>query len=125
METKQERDLSELYQSIDDPKILEDRKSYELAINAFADKWGSDVRYTQDPEVLSQALEAYEKIGDMYDEYHYISLLATKYTQDKTISARYNQTMEFVVKMMNKLEFFLINIGHIPQEKQAEFLNHP
>lgn len=125
LDMKTERDLSHMYSSIDDPKILEDRKLYGEKICAFADRRSKNLSYMQDANVLYEALKQYEELNDMYNETHYFNLLSAKYTQDKTISAKYNQAEEFAVKMANKLEFFQINIWNIEQNKQQEFLDNP
>src|SRR5689334_22600151 len=59
-------DLSPLYSSDDDPRMLDDRKKIEEANYAFINKWREREDYLTDPAVLTEAMNELEELDRMW-----------------------------------------------------------
>lgn len=94
----------------------------------FANKWKDRTDYLENPEILKEALDDYENweknfgalgnIGYYYELRYYTDQL------DPQIKSRFNQIEELSSNLINIIQFFNLNIGKIPQEKQTQFLNY-
>ncbi len=120
--------LKPLFKSDNDPNIEKQRKVIQKKAYAFINKWKNRSDYLKNPQILKKALDEYEYLirnyGTSGNEGFYFWLKSQQNQTDIKIRAKYNKVVEFGAKIQNDLEFFTLNIGKIPENKQPEFLNH-
>jgi len=116
-------DLSPLGNPKDFPNI---RKQWESEIDEFVAKWSKNNKYLEDPKILKQALDELEdldsKQGLTGDEGFYYHLMEELKKDDPKIKAASNKIEEFLIKQINKLQFFDLRLSKISEKKQKEFL---
>jgi len=126
-DTKYTWDLTDLYNSDDDPKMEKDlqkavKKNYE-----FINKWKERKDYLEDPSVLKEALDEYNELDEKYGTSgalgYYLFLRYNQDQEDKNIIKKKKLIERKIVELMNDLEFFELNIAKIPKEKQKTFLS--
>lgn len=126
---KYEWNLSYLFNSDDDPQIHEKRKLWARETRKFTDKWKGSTDYTQNPIVLREALDEFDKwltdYGLEADELFYFNLRASQDENNSKIKASCNKVEEFAIKLENDTQFFTHRIAKIPKEKQSLFLENP
>lgn len=116
----------------------EKRKAWENATNSFISKWKTRKDYLEDPEVLKEALDDYERWSEIYgpssdefstpssaDEVYYFWLKSKLDQSDPEVKAKFNKAEEFAKKLGNNMAFFKINLAKISPEKQKSFLEYP
>jgi len=120
--------LKTLYKSEKDPQIQKDILLSKKANASFVTKWSKNKKYLQDPKVLLQAIQEYEKLEETYGQcqkpLYYLSLRSYLNQKDSVIKGMLNKLSETATKMANNIQFFELNISKIPKEKQKEFLNY-
>ena len=125
---KTEWDLNPLFESDDDPSMPEKRKIWKEAVDSFVNKWKDRDDYLEKPEVLAEALNDYENLGESHgtegDEAYYFWLRTQQDQNDPKLKAKFNKVEEFAKEIANSLQFFSLRIAKIPKEKQGEFLEH-
>lgn len=121
-------DLSPLYKSDNDPRIIEDRKSAETILNAFVNKWEKNEKYLKDPKTLLQAITEYEQMildnGLLSNEEAYLFLRTSQDSINTDLKASQNIHNDLMNKHMNKVQFFTYRISKIPENEQKKFLNY-
>lgn len=126
--TKTNWNLTPLFKSEIDPNITKKRKKAVDATNDFVKKWWNRTDYLQDPKVLKEALDDYEKwlmfYGVNYRENYYFNLRQAINQNDPKIKAKVNIAEEISLKLQNEIQFFELRIAKIDAKQQKEFLNH-
>jgi len=120
--------LKTLYKSEKDPQIQKDITLSQKANTSFVTKWSKNKKYLQDPKVLLQAIQEYEKLEETYGQcqkpLYYLSLRSYLNQTDPVIKGMLNKISDTATKMGNDIQFFELNISKIPKEKQKAFLNY-
>ena len=120
--------LKTLYKSEKDPQIQKDITLSQKANTSFVTKWSKNKKYLQDPKVLLQAIQEYEKLEETYGQcqkpLYYLSLRSYLNQTDPVIKGMLNKISDTATKMENDIQFFELNISKIPKEKQKAFLNY-
>lgn len=125
-EIRTEWDLGLLYKSPTDPKIEADMKAFEGAFDDFAAKFDIDKKeYLRDPEKLLNALRSYEKLLGEHSPvplfyFHYLVDLDSRNTDAAANSSLMTARL---IGASNKVRFFELSIGAIPQGLQKKFLS--
>lgn len=123
MDYKTNWDLS---QKPNKEQALKYREEYSKLTQDFVSKWQNRTDYLENPKILREALDEYERwekeFGGYGDEGFYLHL-ATSLDQNNTdLKAEENEFHDFSIKNFNDIQFFSINIAKISKEKQKEFL---
>ncbi len=120
--------LKTLYKSEKDPQIQKDITLSQKANTSFVTKWSKNKKYLQDPKILLQAIQEYEKLEETHGQcqkpLYYLSLRSYLNQTDPVIKGMLNKLSETATKMINNIQFFELEISKIPKEKQKEFLNY-
>ena len=118
-------DLSDLYKSIDDPKVKTDiKKLGQLAQSFAADYKGKIGKLTAD-EFL-QSIRRYEEmdiIGGRLMEYAFLQMCTR--TDNKDATAFYQNANEQVVEATKPTIFYTLEINKLSDKKLKEFLKTP
>ncbi len=126
---KTEWNLNCLFKGINDPTIEEKRKKWLVKTQEFISKWKQRKDYLENPKIMKEALDEYEKWGELYgseaDECYYFWLKNKQNQNDSEIKAKFNKIEEFSKKIINDINFFTLNISKIPLKIQGEFLKNP
>lgn len=121
--------LSLLYSSDNDPKILKDRQIADTQNQKFIKKWQKRTDYLTDPKALKQALDEYEKLQKNYgldgSGYYYYHLRHDQDQLNTDIKAKLNQSEQHNVKLYSQIQFFELNLGTITTKNQKVMLNSP
>ena len=118
--------------------FAQERKEWKKETETFISKWKDRKDYLNNPKILKEALEEYEKWSEYYgpstdefsissssNEVYYFWLKTQLDETNPELKAKYNKSEEFAKELGNKLSFFKINISKIPGEKQKSFLDSP
>lgn len=133
MQIKTEWDYSHLLKSEDEEEIEKARGKVKTQIDSFIVKWKNNPRYQEEPSILKEALDDYEKIkagtasgddGAGTAEAYYFWLKTQIDQNDSQLKARYNKATDFANKCANDLRFFTLNISKIPFSEQKKFLEN-
>lgn len=104
----------------------EKRKDWKGATDSFVKKWKGREDYLENPEVLKEALDDYEKWANIYgsegDEAYYYWLKNELNQSDPELKAKFLSVEEFSKNIENEMSFFSLNISKISEAKQREFL---
>ncbi len=122
---KTEWDLTQIYASLDDPRIEKDMAAFEAAAETFRKKWEKRADFLTDTKVLAQALREYEKCAEILHSpksWWYASLTLHMNSENKQASAMQTKFEERYTKAGNKVRFFSLKLGAVSQAKQKEFL---
>ena len=121
--------LTPLFESDDSSRIEEKRKKLETESRRFVDTWRSRKDYLEDPLILRQALDDYERwmrhFGADGDEGYYFWLRTQQDQNSPELKARYNRIEEFGKKIENDTRFFYLRLCKVPRSRQKMFLQHP
>jgi len=116
-------DLSDLYKSPDDPKLLEDKKSLLEEADEFADKYHGRISALSASE-FSDALRAYEsliqragKIGS------YSHLIWSTNTEDPKLGKLLQEANELGSELSQKLVFFDVEWMKVDDDRAEELIN--
>ncbi len=124
--SKTEWDLSPLLKSDDDPKIQEYRQIITKATDDFVAKWKQRIDYLEKPEILKEALDELESLENTEannKEVYYYNLRTAVESDNPDIRAKENQAIEFEKTIINKFQFFWLNLAKIDKKLQPQFLN--
>ncbi len=120
--------LKTLYKSEKDPQIQKDIAISQQQNKTFVNKWKNNTKYLEEPKVLLQAIQEYEKLEETYGQcqkpLYYLSLRSCLNQTDPVIKGMLNKISDTATKMGNDIQFFELNISQIPKEKQKSFLNY-
>lgn len=126
--SKTEWDLSPLLASQSDPNIETYRDQITDATDTFVAKWRSRNDYLKVPAALKEALdelEAWERMPGLANEHFYFNLRLVQDSGNPTLQAKGAQAIEFLQQIINKLQFFYINVAHIDPMLHEKFLQAP
>ena len=132
---KTEWDLSHLEHG---KSFEEKREEWKKVTNAFVLKWKSRKDYLENPKILKEALDEYEKWSESNgpstdefsssstaDEVYYFWLKTQIDQSNPEFKARFNKADELGKDLGNSISFFTIRLSEIPKEKQKAFLDAP
>ncbi len=123
---KMEWDLTPLYDSDTDGKIDSDIKTSEQEIIKFTSKWKNRSDYLENPKILKEALDEYERWAEKYgiagSANYYLGLRSALEQSNPDLKAKINKLSEKSVEMGNEIQFFMLGVSKIPKEKQEAFL---
>ena len=123
-----EWDLTPLLAGDDDPAIKRYRAQITKATDAFAAKWRPRSDYLTEVAALKEALddlEAWERQPGLGNEGFYFHLRLVRDSANPSLQAKNSQSTEFLQGIINKLQFFWLNIGTIDPKLHGRFLNAP
>ncbi|MBV9453885.1 MAG: M3 family oligoendopeptidase [Rubrobacter sp.] len=124
-----EWDLSPLLLGNDDPKIEREQKTIVEDTKRFVEKWKPRTDYLENPAVLREALDDYEKWlrshGAYGDSGYYVSLRRAQDQTDPDLKAKETVLNDRGKKTTNQLRFFVLNVAQIPLNEQPAFLAYP
>ena len=123
-------DLSDMYSSIEDPKIEADVKAIENLCKAFSKKYKATDLYTKDtPEGDTALLEAIkdweslsESIGTAKPLFYLMNLQNTQ-SNNEAIEAKLGLFDPRITNATNEVIFFTLNLGKTSPERQTRLLN--
>ena len=122
-------DLSHLFNSDHDPSMEKKRTVVKQKSYEFINRWKNRTDYLNNPTVLSQALDEYERWIRLYgtdgDEGYYFWLRTTQDQNNPDLKAKFNKIDEFSKNIGNDIRFFYLRLSKIPRKRQNLFLNHP
>lgn len=105
------------------------RVGSQRACEEFASAWGSRSDYLQDPAVLKQALDEYERLMASHGcnglEEYYFSLKSALSQDDPDITARLNLAQHLARTLWGSVQFFPLRLATIPKETQERLLSSP
>ena len=119
-------DLTQIYKSINDPKIESDIKIIEHSITKFAEKYNkSPLEFTKTKEGVLEALKDYDIMLETLESMKvvtYFFSLADINLLDNKIKAKKNQILERLNDFDRKLIFFKDGLSKIDKTLQDEIL---
>ena len=122
-------DLSPLFTGDDDPKIEVAKKEAEVATLAFVKKWQGREDYLREPAVLKEALDEYNdlqsKSGLDGGVGYYFGLRQSTDQDNPTLKAKNQIIHDFVIRLANQIQFFMLRVAKIPLGEQEKLLNFP
>jgi oligoendopeptidase F len=122
-------DLSHLFNSDHDPSMEKKRTVVKQKSYEFINRWKNRTDYLNNPTVLRQALDEYERWIRLYgtdgDEGYYFWLRTTQDQNNPDLKAKFNKIDEFSKNIGNDIRFFYLRLSKIPRKRQNLFLNHP
>lgn len=121
--------LNPLFKSDNDPAMARERKKIERESYKFINKWKNRTDYLENPAVLKEALDEYEKwlrfCGTDGKEGAYFHLRTAQDQNSPKLKAKFNQVQEFGNKILNDIQFFNLKIARISPGRQKDFLEFP
>jgi len=119
--------LDLLYKSHTVPSIGKDIEESKRLVSSFCEKWKENNEYLDNPQVLKEALDDYEKLLSQNvpcdKPMYYLGLKNTLDLSNTEIKGRLNKVGDVVVKLSNELQFFELNISKIAPAQQKKFLS--
>lgn len=121
--------LTHLFLSDTDPRMIQERERYISEYTVFAEKWRKDKTFLKDPKVLRKALDEYEELARNYDGISKAGMYwILRSVQDQTneeVKAKKTETIDEATTVANKVLFFSLELAKVSPEKQREFLTAP
>jgi oligoendopeptidase F len=117
--------LSSMFDGDDDPKMQEERKEISKATEEFVSKWGNRNDWLEDPLVLLEALDDYERfarIGSTGNQGYYLGIRQTQDQSNPNLKAKLTKLEDFAQKISDKIRFFGLKLSKVAEEKQKIFL---
>lgn len=119
-------DLSPLFASDNDPKIMKEREIVEKANRQFVAKWSKDNTYLSDPKKLLKALDEFEELNFSYatsgKEGYYFWLRSSQDQLNTDLKAQSAKILDFSNRLGNESQFFTLRLSKIDKKMQKEFL---
>lgn len=126
---EQNWNLKLLYKSIKDPQIEKDIQRSKKEVSKFVKKWKNTDKYLTNPTTLFTALKEYEKLmedpGICTKPSYYIFLNRAIDQENTELKSKENLLHKICLELENSIQFFLLELSKVPQEKQKGFLNSP
>ncbi len=114
-------DLTDFYESPNDPKIEEDFKILSKKIESFCKKYEANIHKLQG-DGLYQAIKDYESISESISFItSYAVLVYTQNMNDKKGASFYQHALEKAADLSKKLIFFCLEINQIPDKSLNQF----
>jgi len=118
-------DLTQLYDSPNDPRIESDMRTHEEAAATFARTYDTPTKsYLSDPVALLAVLDAYKDLctrGTPKPLYYFFYSNSID-SSDPTIHACMSLLSQRAAKVHNQIQFFIIALGSISEPDQLAFL---
>ena len=118
--------LTPLFNSDNDLNLVKKRKKVISQTNKFVKNWEKRNEYLNNPKILKQALDEYEKWQRYYStlaqENYYFDLRHSVNQGDPKIKAKVNLADELSQKLQNKIQFFELRVAKINPKLQKKFL---
>ncbi|MEB3826728.1 M3 family oligoendopeptidase [Phormidium sp. CCY1219] len=125
LETPQEWDLSDLYQSFDDPQLHQDLDSLQQRADEFRRAYRGKVA-ALNPQDIANALRQLESIGQKSGYvYAYPSLIFAADTRNSEAKQFLDKVMEALTEIENQLLFFDLELQQITEDKFQGLLAAP
>jgi len=122
-------DLSKLFRNDEDPGILAEQGKIHEEGYKFINKWKDRQDYLENPVILKEALDEYEKWSKYFGtsglQGYYFGLRSSLDQTNPKLKARTNKLSDFSIKIANDIQFFGIRISKIPEIEQKKFLESP
>lgn len=117
-------DLRQFYTSLDDPQIEKDMRAIEQAVDRFAKKYASSQSYLSSATGLKKALTEYEALEKKTSgkPLYYVNYVHELDSKNAKAEAMLNRFSERLTKAGNKLLFFELSLGKLPERKKREYL---
>ncbi len=116
--------LSDLYNSVSDPKIARDLKRQTLRAFLFAKKYRGKTRKLYTP-TLAQALRVYENIfQEAAKPAIFAHLIFSADTRPHQHGALVQKTEEILTAISNQLRFFELELLRIPEKRLRYYIRH-
>jgi len=117
--------LSDLYDSMDDPRLKEDKKEVVKKAEAFADRYKGGIGQLSVSE-FNQALQVYESIYEMTSKISsYSHLLWTTNTEKTEYGKLLQEANELSSTIQQKLVFFEVEWLNLEDEKAEKWIRDP
>lgn len=118
-------DLTQLWQA-SESDFVNQCKQVRLAVEGFVAKWESRTDYLESVLALVEALQDYAAWLKDYGSDgvlgYYYGLCQALDQSDVQAKAKLNKLQELSTELINKIQFFELRLGRVPQAKQLEFL---
>ncbi|MFA4942397.1 MAG: M3 family oligoendopeptidase [Patescibacteria group bacterium] len=105
------------------------RRIITLKHQQFINKWQNRQDWLKNPIVLRRALDELENLRRFYangaEEGYYYWLKSEIDENNSEIKAKYNQINNFNLELSNQLQFFELNLAHLPKKTQIKFSKSP
>jgi oligoendopeptidase F len=120
-------DLSDLYQSIDDPKIEKDKEGLTKLVDQFIKNYKGKINSPSvSSKLLLQSIKDSEEIDSRtYLLYDYAAFLHSADTKDEKVGKLYQEMTEFVSNTSARLVWYLLEQQKLPEKKAAALKNSP
>ncbi len=119
-------DLSKLFKDTNEESILAHLKEVTQNVEAFVTKWRNRNDYLDDPVILREALDDYEKLmrnyGTAGKAAYFITLSRALDQNNPELKALENKVVHETQRNENALVFFTLSISKIPKDKHDRFL---
>ncbi len=119
-------DLSKLFKDTDEKSILAHMREVTQNVEAFVAKWKNRIDYLEDPVILREALDDYEKLMRYYGTAgkaaYFIHLSRALDQNNPKLKALENKVIYESQRNANALIFLELSISKIPQDKHDRFL---
>ncbi|PKD45111.1 M3 family oligoendopeptidase [Rhodohalobacter barkolensis] len=116
-------DLSDLYNSPEDPKLAEDKKQLLKEADDFSDKYHSKIEMLSAAE-FADALRAYEKLIQRAGKIgSYAHLIWSTNTEDAKLGKLLQEANELGSELSQKLVFFDVEWMKVEDERAQELIN--
>lgn len=118
-------DLSDLYASIEDPALEEDKQKVRDLSDEFADQYHGKVANLTAPE-HAEALKKYERIVEIAGKIgSYAQLIWSTNTEDTTYGKLLQEARELGSEISQKLVFFSVEWLKVADEKAEKLISSP
>ena len=120
-----EWDLSDLYESIQDPEITRDKKSIERRIRTFRRKYDGAITAKVSVAQLAEALSDYSEIISRINVVSvFAGLQFAVNKRDHTVAAFMQSISEWETEMQQQIVFFYLAIASLPKTVLKKLANH-
>lgn len=125
LENPQEWDLSDLYQSFDDPRLMQDLEALQQTAATFRDSYRGKVKELSAEQVLDclQQLEAVSQQAGFL--YAFPALIFSADTRNTEAKQMQDKVLEAITGIENQLLFFDLELKSLADQKFAELESAP
>lgn len=120
-----EWDLSDLYSSLDDPRLQQDLESLQQQATAFRQQYRGRVAELT-PAAVRTALQTLESLWERVGYcYAYPSLIFAADTRNTAARQRLDQVMQAATEIENQVLFFALELQQLPTERLTALEHAP